>query len=164
LVDPHGNVYSSAHPPGNMLVGTQPEFGLTSVAILRPLAGTWHVRTTTKGPVQLQAQTIHPAHLIRTRPVAPTTSSSHPLGARQVVTLAWTSTGLPAGIRVTIVDSQHAGQISSGRALATQTGPSGGIRVGVNQLTRGGNYFALVATLNGVPFQRLAFRGAAWRR
>jgi hypothetical protein len=164
LVDPQGKVYSSAHPPNNMLVGTQPEFGLTSVAILRPLAGTWHVRTTTKGPVQLQAQTIHPTHLIRTSPIAPISSSSHPLGARQVVTLAWNSTGLPAGIRVTIVDSAHAGQISSGRALATRTGPSGSLRVGVNRLSRGGNYFALVASINGVPFQRVAFRGAAWRR
>ncbi len=164
LVDPHGNTYSSAKPPGNMLVGRQPEFNLTSVTILHPVAGTWHVRSTSSGPVQLAAQTIRPLKLIRTFPVRPATSSRHPLTAGKVVTLRWSSTGLPAGVQVAILDSPHPGQISTGRLLATLAGGSGSLRVGTGRLTAGGNYFALVARAGGVTFQRIAFSGSAWRR
>jgi hypothetical protein len=163
LVDPHGKVYESARPPSNMLVGTQPEFNLTSVTILQPVAGTWHVRGTVGSPVQVQAQTVRPVHLIRTSQVAPTSSRRHPLGAHQVVSLRWTSSGLPAGIRVAIVDSPGPGEIDSGHTIATRTTGSGSLRVGVNRLDRGGNYFALVATRGGVAFQRIAFPGSAWR-
>jgi hypothetical protein len=147
-----------------MLVTKQPQFNLTSVSILSPLAGTWHVRAATGGPVQLQAQTLHAVKLIRTSPVTPTSSARHPLGARGVVTLRWSSLGLPNGISVAIIDSAHPGQIDSGRVVATHKGPNGSLRLGLGKLNHGGNYFALVATQAGVPFQRLTFAGSAWRR
>jgi hypothetical protein len=166
LVDPHGKVYDTAKPPANMLVGTQPQFKLTSVTILAPLAGTWHVRNTpgSETQIQVQAQTIHAVHPLRTQRVTPKTSSRHPLATHKVVTLRWTSTGLPTGLRINIIESPHPGEISAGRTLASLTTPSGSLRLGVNRLTPGANYFALVATVNGVPFQRIGFPGSAWRR
>jgi hypothetical protein len=166
LVDPHGKIYDSSKPQTNMLVGTQPQFKLTSITILAPVAGTWHVRNAPAShvPIQIQVETIRPVQRLRTRPLTPATSSRHPLAAHKVVTLRWTSTGLPAGLRITIVDSPHPGEISAGRAVATSTSPAGSVRVGVKGLARGANYFALVATINGVPFQRITFPGSAWRR
>lgn len=164
LIDPHGKVYSSTSPAGNMLVSRQPEFNLTSVVIHNPVAGTWRVRSATGGPIQIQAQTLHPVRQIRTSPVAPASSRRHPLGPGQVVALRWSSSGLPSGVRVTVVDSPNPGQISLGRPLSTVSVQAGAVRVAVGRLSRGANYFGLVATLNGVPYQRLPFRGSAWRR
>jgi hypothetical protein len=160
---PDGRVYSSKHSRGPVLVTRQSQFGLTLITVVRPRSGTWHLSAAPgeHGVLQVHAQTVRPIRLIHAEVVIPRTSSRHPLGAHGHVVLKWSSAGLPSGVQVVIVRRSYPHDLGIG--IVGNLGASGRYVLPARKLANGRNYLTLAATLNGVPFQEVAFRGVVWR-
>jgi hypothetical protein len=159
---PGGRIYSSARSTGTVLVTHQPQFALTTVTVIHPRAGLWHV-SGVRGDqtvLRIHAQTVRPLKLLRAATIAPRSSARHPLGARAHVSLSWSSTRLPSGVRVSIVRRSHPHELGTG--LIGGLRANGRYLLSVDKLAPGRNYLTLAATLNGVPFQVLTF-GSVWR-
>jgi hypothetical protein len=159
---PGGRVFDSTRRSASVAFASQPNFGLTTIAVPHPRAGVWRISTATAtGPIDVTAQTVRPMRLVRVGPITPTGSSRHPLSRHARVLLRWHSRGLPHGVRVFIVRRSRAHQIDIGVAHGLRA--TGTYEVPVSRLAAGPNFFSLVATLHGVPFQHVDFPGAAWR-
>jgi hypothetical protein len=160
---PDGRVYNSKRSRGPVLVTRQPQFGLTLITVVRPRSGTWHLSSAPgeHGVLQVHAQTVRPIRLIHAEAITPRSSARHPLGAHGRVLLKWSSAGLPSGVRVVIVRRSRPHEL--GVSIAGNLGRSGRYLISAGKLAVGRNYLTLAATLNGVPFQEVAFSGAAWR-
>ena len=160
---PSGAIYDSPRSTRTVLFTSQPQFGLSTIAVTDPRPGRW---TVSNGPheqalLHVSAQTLGALTLVHTAALAPISSSRHPLGAHAHVLLQWTSAHLPAGVRVSIVRRSLTNQVGVG--LVGNLGASGRLLLPVSKLAPGRNYFTLAATLNGVPFEESNFPGQAWR-
>jgi hypothetical protein len=163
LTDPRGHRYGSSGHARTVIVGHQPQFGLTTLAVLRPRAGRWRISAATGGkPVGVTAQTLGSLRLIRARAIAPASTPRRPLGRGSRVLLRWGGAHLPAGVRVAIV--RRSNPHEAGVGIAGGLPPNGQITVPITKLRPGRNYLSLAATLHGVPFQQRRFPGAVWRR
>ncbi|HEX3693271.1 MAG TPA: hypothetical protein VHU13_07995 [Solirubrobacteraceae bacterium] len=159
---PNGRVFDSALRSASVAFASQPNFGLTTIAVPHPRAGRWRISTATStGAIQVAAQTVRPMRLVHADMVAPTGSSRHPLSTHARVLLRWSSRGLPSGVRLFIVRRSRAHQIDVGVAHGLRA--NGSYEVPVSRLAVGPNFFSVVATLHGVPFQHANFPGVAWR-
>jgi hypothetical protein len=163
LASPGGKTFSANRSPRTVVFMQQPAFGLTTIAILRPRAGVWRISNISSGgsPLRVRAQTVRALRLIKTGSIAPRSSRRHPLKKRARVLLHWTSSGLPGGVRVTIV--RHAQTDQLGVGIAGNLPATGHVTVPASKLAPGRNTLTLAATLNGVPFQQVAFHGTVWR-
>ena len=160
---PGDRLYSPARSTKGVIFTRQPEFNLTTIAVVAPRAGTWRVTAGPgEGSLNIAFQTVHQVHLIRAAAAIPPNSSKHPLARHAHITLSWSSSGLPHGAKVVIV--RHSHQHELGFGLAHNLGANGRYVISTSQLAPGRNYFTLAAVLNGVPFQVVAFHGDAWRR
>jgi hypothetical protein len=160
---PGGKVYNAGQSTRNVVFTQQVVFGLTTIAILGPKPGVWRVtsRATSGPPLQIQAQTVRPLHLIKAGSITPTSSSRRPLKKHAAVVVRWRSSGLPRGVRVTVV--RHSQRDQLGVGLTGNLPATGHLSVPVSKLAPGRNTLTLAATLNGVPFQQVTFHGVAWR-
>jgi hypothetical protein len=160
---PGGHVYSSAQSTRNVIFTRQPEFNLTTIAVVDPRAGTWRVSNTPGegSALHIEFETVHRIQLIHAGSAMPPSSSKHPLSPHARILLRWSSTGLPQGVKVVIV--RHSKQHELGVGLVHNLGANGRYVLSTSKLASGRNYFTLAATLNGVPFQVVAFPGDAWR-
>lgn len=160
---PGGRTFDSARRNRAVVFTSQPQYNLTTIAVLRPRAGTWRVSAAPgeAGPLRVKAQTTAPMSLVRAARITPVSSARHPLRAHSHLLLRWSSANLPAGVRVAIVRHSQAHEIGVG--LAGNLGARGQLSVPVSKLAPGRNYITLAATLNGVPFQQVTFGGQAWR-
>ncbi len=159
---PGGARYSSRRSTRSVVFTTQPQFGLTTIAVLDPRPGRWRVNSVSgDGSVTFSAQTIGTLALIRAGSISPGSSPHHALGSRAHITLRWGSAKLPRGVRVAIV--RRSNPHEAGVGIAGGLPPRGQLVVPVSKLAPGANYISLAATLNGVPFQETTFRGVAWR-
>jgi hypothetical protein len=102
--------------------------------------------------------------LIKAGSVVPSSSHAHPLGRHANVLLSWRAHQMPGDVRVAIVRRVRPHQQGLGVTLARGLPADGHLRVPASKLAPGLNYFTLVATVHGVPFQELTFRGSAWRK
>jgi hypothetical protein len=159
---PGGRIYSSARSTRTVLFTHQPQFALTTIAVIDPAPGLWRISSTPgeHALLHVHAQTVRPLKLLRAVPVAPRSSARHPLGPRARVLLRWSSAGLPSGVRVTIVRRSQPHELGIG--LIGNLSSNGHYLLPVNKLAPGRNYLTLAATLNGVPFQVITF-GSVWR-
>jgi hypothetical protein len=162
LTAPGGRVYSSARSTRKVLFTHQPEFGLTTIAVIDPRPGRWRISSVPGhgALLHVHAQTLHPLALVRGAALAPGSSPRSPLGPRARVLLRWSSAGLPSGVRITIVRSSKVQELGTG--LIGNLRANGRYLLPVGKLAPGRNYLKLAATLNGVPFQVLTL-GSAWR-
>jgi hypothetical protein len=162
---PDGRVYGSTRSRGPVLVSHQAQFGLTILTVLRPHAGIWRIGAApgTHALLQVHAQTVRRIRLIHAAAIGHGGSKRHPLAAHRRVLLRWGSLNLPPGVRVRIVRHSHPHQVGVGVSVAGNLGANGAYAVPVHLLAAGANYFTLEATLHGVPFQDISFRGIAWR-
>ena len=160
---PGGKTYSSARSTRTVLFTAQPEFDLTTIAVLDPQAGTWHIAKTPtdQSVLHVTAQTLGSLGLLRAAKISPASSSRHPLSAHARVLLSWSSAHLPRGVRVSIVRRSRPHEAGTG--IVGNLGASGHYSLPVSKLSAGRNYIALAATLHGVPFQEITFRGQVWR-
>lgn len=159
---PNGRVFTPARATKSVIFTSQPEFNLTTVAVVAPRAGSWRVSASPGGgPLRIGFQTVHQVRLIHAVASIPPNSSKYPLARHAHVTLSWSSDGLPRGVRVVIV--RHSHQHELGVGLARNLGANGHYVISTSRLAPGRNYFTLAAVLNGVPFQVVAFHGDAWR-
>jgi len=163
LRSPGGKRYDASRSARGVVFTQQAVFGLTTIAVLKPKPGIWRVSNPTGGSyLRIQAQTVRPLHLIRAGSIAPNSSRGRPLKKHATVLVRWSSRGLPHGVRVTVVRHSQADQLGVG--LASNLPATGHLRVPVSKLAPGRNSLTLAATLNGVPFQQVAFHGLAWRK
>jgi hypothetical protein len=160
---PGGKVYRSTRSTRTVLFTHQPAFNLTTIAVVNPRAGVWRVSNVPGqgAALRVKFETVHPIQLIHASSSIPPSSSRHPLAAHSRILLRWSSHGLPRGIRVVVV--RHSKQHELGVSLAHNLGANGQFLFPPSKLAPGRNYFTLAATLNGVPFQVVAFPGSAWR-
>lgn len=156
---PDGRIYSSRHSTRDVIFTSQPEFGLLTVAVLDPGAGRWRITST--GVAQFAAQTVGSLQLIHAYGITPGSSRRHPLGTGRNVMVRWNSSNLPAGVRVSIIRRSQPHE--AGVGIAGNLPANGQYRVPAGKLAAGRNYLSLAATLNGVPFQQVKFRGQVWR-
>lgn len=159
---PGGRIYSSARSTKTVLFTHQPQFALTTIAVIDPRPGLWRISSTPgeHALLHIHAQTVRPLKLLRAAAVAPRSSARHPLGPRARVLLKWSSAGLPSGVRITIVRRSQPHELGIG--LIGNLRSNGHYLLPVNKLVPGRNYLTLAATLNGVPFQVITF-GSVWR-
>jgi hypothetical protein len=160
---PNGRTYDSSHSTRTVLFTRQPRFGLTSIAVVDPGPGRWVIRN---GPAQqtrlhISAQTVGSLDLIHASRPAPASSAHHPLSARAHIQLRWTSAHLPPNVRVTLV--RRSKPHETGVGIAGNLPANGHYSLPVSKLAAGRNYLTLAATLDGVPFEEISFRGQAWR-
>jgi hypothetical protein len=160
---PDGKRYPSTRPKHGLVFTAQPEFGLTTIAVLHPHAGTWHIASEPgeQSVLKISAQTVGSLSLITASKVFPTSSSRHPLAAHRNILLRWTSAHLPRGVRVTIIRRSNPHEVGTG--IAADLGASGHYSLPVSKLPLGRSYLSLAATLNGVPFQQINVPGQIWR-
>jgi hypothetical protein len=160
---PDGHIYSSARSTRTVLFTREPQFGLTTIAVVDPRAGLWRISSVPgeQAVLHISAQTVRSLRLIHAAAIVPHSSSRHPLGARARVLLSWSSAHLPRGVRVTVVRRSQPHEVGVG--LGSNLGASGRYSLPVSKLADGPNYLTLAATLNGVPFQEVAFRDIVWR-
>jgi hypothetical protein len=163
LRSPSGKTYGPIRSSRSVIFTHQPRFGLTMIAVIAPHAGLWHLASAVGSPLpfQVQAQTVRPYRLIHASAILPRSSARHPLDARGTLTLRWSSSNLPPGVRVAIVRHSAAHQVGVG--LVGGLRATGRYTVPVSKLAPGRNTITLAATLNGVPFQQVTFHGVAWR-
>jgi hypothetical protein len=163
LRTPDGHVYSSARSTRTVLFTHEPQFGLTTIAVVDPRAGLWRISNVPgeQAVLHISAQTIRSLQLIHAAAIVPRSSSRHPLGARARVLLSWSSAHLPRGVRVIVIRRSQPHQLGVG--VVGNLGASGRYSLPVSKLADGPNYLTLAATLNGVPFQEVAFRDVVWR-
>jgi hypothetical protein len=160
---PGGKTYRSTRSTRTVLFSAQPQFGLTTVAIVRPRPGRWRISSMAGDSVlSIAAQTMAPLKLVRALSISPFSSAGHPLGAHTSITLRWGGSHLPPGVRVAIVrrSSRH----GVGVGLAGGLPANGHYTVRLAQLAPGRNFISLAATLHGVPFEQVTFSGSAWRK
>lgn len=161
---PGGKTYTTTSHAAPFLVSRDARFNLTTITVVRPRPGTWHVRPA-KGAgdtVQVHAETVHAVQPLRGFGGHAGTKR-HGLTTSEHLTLRWRSAGLPAGVRVEIVRSRKHGALAGARTIARGLRANGTLRVNGRQLQRGANWLILVATLHDVPFAQVDFRGPAWR-
>ncbi len=159
---PGGKLYHSSRSTGTVVFTAQPQFGLTTIAVLDPRAGTWRVANAPgeQAVLRVAAQTLGSLSLIKTAKIAPTSSSRHPLSSHARITLRWRSAHLPSGVRVTIVRRTKPDEAGTG--VVGDLRSSGRYSLPVSKLPTGRSYLTLAATLNGVPFEQTNF-GQVWR-
>lgn len=158
---PDGRIYTSTRSTRTVLFTHQPQFNLTTITVLHPRAGRWRISRTpgAQGPLHIHAQTVRSLRLIRAAAIVPRSSARHPLRGH-AIRLKWKSAGLPSGVRVVIVRLSQAHETGTG--IVGNLRPNGSYIVPIRKLAVGRNYIKLAATLNGVPFQDIAF-GSVWR-
>lgn len=163
LRSPTGKTFDSTRSTRTVVFTYQQRFGLTTVAVLNPRAGMWRISgaPAETAPLHVSAQTVRELSLIRAARITPGSSARHPLRAHARLLLRWSSAHLPPGVRVAIVRHSQAHQVGVG--LAGNLRASGHLLLPVGKLAPGRNYITLAATLHGVPFEQVAFGGAAWR-
>jgi hypothetical protein len=160
---PGGRIYHSTRSTRNVLFTAQPQFGLTTIAVLDPRAGTWRVDNAKgeQAALHFAAQTLGSLSLVHATRIFSGGSSHHRLSPHAHILLRWRSVHLPRGVRVTIV--RRSNPHKAGIGVAGNLGASGHYFLPVSKLAAGRNYIALAATLHGVPFQEITFRGQVWR-
>lgn len=160
---PGGKTYHSTRSTRSVLFTAQPEFGLTTIAVLAPRAGTWRVASTPgeQEVLHVAVQTLGSLSLIHAAKISPASARHHRLSTRAHILLRWRSANLPRGVRVTIVRRSRPHE--AGIGVVGNLGASGRYSLPVSKLAAGRNYIALAATLHGVPFQEITFRGPVWR-
>jgi hypothetical protein len=159
---PNGRVY--ARSSRTVLFSKQPQFGLTTIAVLAPRPGRWRI---SNAPGELEAlhvaaQTLGSLRLIRAAPISPGSSARHPLNPHAGVRLRWNSANLPAGVRITIVRRSQPHEVGVG--VAGNLPAAGQYVIPVSKLAPGRNYLTLAASIRGVPFEEVNFAGQAWRK
>jgi hypothetical protein len=147
-----------------VIFAQQPRFSTAEVAVVKPKPGVWRVRQTNPGARSLtvHAVTVHPVRLIHTIRIGPRGSPRRPVKHGQVLTLRWGSRGLSRRVRVSIFRSPRPMGLIRARRMKARLRASGTLRIPGARLNPGRNYFILVATIKGVPFQRVSFAGPVW--
>jgi hypothetical protein len=160
---PGGRTYTSTRSTKTVFFTHQPMFNVTTITVVNPRAGIWRVSDVAgQGTaLRVQSETVRRIRLIHASSSIPPSSSRHPLAKHDHILLRWSSAGLPRDVHVVIV--RHSRQHELGVGLAHDLGSNGQYALSVSKLAPGRNYFTLAATLNGVPFQVVAFSGSAWR-
>jgi hypothetical protein len=145
-----------------VLFNKQAQFGLTTIAVIDPAPGRWRITSSSgTGPVSFSAQTMGTLKLVHAGSIAPASSQRHPLAPQARVVLSWSSSHLPRGVRITVVRKSNPHEVGIG--LAGNLPSSGHYVVPVGKLAPGRNFVSIAATLHGVPFQQVTFRGVVWR-
>jgi hypothetical protein len=160
LRSPSGAKYAPGHSARSVVFSAQPQFNLVTISVDAPAGGTWSLEGAAK-PEQVAAETVGQLELISASRLSGGGSRSHPLKTNASVALSWRSSGLPAGVRLTL--TRRSTPHEEGVTIARGLGASGTYRVPVSKLAPGRNYLALSATVNGVPFQQVTPAGQIWR-
>jgi hypothetical protein len=161
VTSPTGRRYRTSSRAGRVLVGSSGT--LTEIVVGKPRPGTWRIRPLTPGSVAIRSTTLHRVRLLRLTLVTPRGSRRSPLGTHASVRIRWSSTGLPADTRVTILDSVSKDGLAHARRLATTRHTRGSVEIPARRLVPGGNYLVLVGSVRGVPFRRVVSR-EIWRK
>jgi hypothetical protein len=159
---PGGRTYRSSHSSRTVIFTHQPQFGLTTVAIVRPQHGIWRISPAQAqtGELHVDAETVRPVKLVRVGSISPASSKRRPLRSGRLL-ISWHSSRLPAGVRLTIVRRTKSDE--AGVGVAGNLPASGRYALPVGKLARGRNFLSLSAALNGVPFQTINIRQPIWR-
>jgi hypothetical protein len=161
---PGGRVYGSGRSTGTVIFSEQPQFGLSTVAVIDPRPGLWRIAAAPgqQGPLRISAQTVAGERLIQAVGVFPRGSARDPLRVGRRVLLRWRSRGLPRGVRVSMV--RRSKPHEAGVGVLGGLPASGHVWIPVAKLAAGRNYVSLAATLDGVQFEDVHFRGVIWRK
>ncbi|HEY4811729.1 MAG TPA: hypothetical protein VIH71_11800 [Solirubrobacteraceae bacterium] len=156
---PGGAVYSLARTGRSVAFVQQPQFQLTTIAVVDPRRGVWQVLGS---PTQrVMVEFVKPLALVRAASPSPRSSSRHPLSSAARIHLKWSSSGLGKGVRLTLVSRKHPHE--AGVGIIDDLPARGSVTIPVSKLLVGRNYLSLAATVGGVSFQQVNLPGSVWR-
>jgi hypothetical protein len=159
LRGPGGRRVRLGHPGPLASVEQAPD-GRVGFTVLSPRAGTW--RVISDGRTSLTSARVPPLGTVAGGHAAPRGTRRRPLKKGTLV-VRWRVSGrLPGGAKVALQTAPAGGR--GGVTLASAKAGTHVIRVAVKRLPAGANRLSLVASVHGVPFQRVAVPGVAYKK